>query len=388
MNFQPSGESFCDWLTVSQTFPAGVLPEHCSDVSLTFDLESGEKKFESFSPIDHRGSFDTSIRVKSYGNRLYLSGNVGRYNRPDNVFGYSFDDCKTRANAILSSLGLPCFTDGEYKDLQRGKGDNAAFMYTGAVVSRVDMTTNFSMGDDASDFMHWLATQKISRSKNTAYEGECVYWGSIKYAQSKAYLKGEELNKVIARFKRKYFNESSQAVCDSSRECDLVEADLRYLEKLQQYCKQQGFIRHEVRFSERYLNQKGLKPWHTTHETLKVHYQKELKKMTERCEISKTVSDLNGAVRATYYDYLNGVNVKANLTKQTFYRHRSKILDLGIDIAEATTVRALRVKPKLVEVKAAEMPLFYQRTHPAAVVLQAVGDVPHKLYKRENREVL
>ena len=171
------------------------------------------------------------------------------------------------------------------------------------------------------------------------------------------------------------------------RQSTYSEGDLHYLEKLQEYCSRLGFIRHEVRFAERYLNQKGLKPWHTTHADIKAHYKKELSKMTERCEISMSANDLKGAVKSTYYDYLNGINVKARMTKPTFYRHRKAILGLGVDIAEATTVRALQVKPKVVEVKAAEIPLFYNRVHPK-IVASGAGNSGARLYKRADLTVL
>lgn len=353
MKFQSAGESFCDWLTVSQTFNGGIS-KHTSTLSMTYDTSTGELQYEKFGAVDHRGSHDTNIRIGSDGYRLYLSGNIGRYGRPDNLFGYSLDDCKLKANQLLTELGLPNFTPGDFFYPQN-KGDRASKGYTGALVSRVDMTTNFSVGSEAADYMHWLGSQKISRSKLSAYEGECVYWGSIKYCLSKAYLKGPEMLKRIQSKRRR------------SGSVPFTEQDEEYLLLLEAYCCEQGIVRHECRFAERYLNQQGLKPWHVTHEQLDCHYKKELEKMNKRIELSDSNEDVSNAAMTTYYRYMNGENVKGLLKKPTFYRHRTELFKMGVDISLPTNVKALSVKPRLVEIRPAAIPEFYVRPKLVAV---------------------
>ena len=344
MALNPVNSSFCDWLSVSQTFPHKI-PEHGSDYTICYDTETGEVKYEKYKPVDHKGSHDTNVRVSSNGYRLTLSGNIGRYRRPDNLFGFTLEDCKRKANLLLQELDLPVFEKGQYFDYQSKSGRRSQG-YTGAKISRVDITTNYSLCDDASDFMYWLGCQKIGRSKMSAYEGECVYWGSINYALSKCYLKGPEMAKRLKQRQKKH---------------TLSASDEEYLKRLVEYCDNNGTVRHEVRFSERFLNQNNLKAWCNPHSELEKHYKKELNKMTERCELENTsVDDLSPAAKATYYDYIAGHNVKAKLTKSTWYRHRTEIFRMGVDISVPPNVRALSVKPRTIDIKPAEMPEFYK----------------------------
>lgn len=132
-HFQPpSGSSvFCDWLTIYQQHlgddslvptlnggriiklrrPEGPLRRHFSFTDENGELyEDLEMEFTTAASFDFEGSFDTHIQVKSEGGRVSLSGNIGRFERPDNVFGYSVAECIVLANKLMLRLGLPAFT--------------------------------------------------------------------------------------------------------------------------------------------------------------------------------------------------------------------------------------------------------------------------------------
>ena len=345
----------CDWLTVSQNFPEGIQ-QFNSDMYYVVDTETGEVKYKRGTPKHERASWDTSVRISSDGYRLVLSGNIGRLGRPDNVFGYDLDECKRRANKILRSLELPEFTDGQLVQLQ-SKNGKAKSVYTGALISRVDLTCNFSLGDNSKDFIYWLGVQKLGRTKVSAWgDGETVYWGAHtkgksdgKYVTSKAYTKAAEIRVRIKEKKRR-------------KETDFEHVE--YLTKLADWCEQSGIVRHETLFAERFLNQKGLKYWHTcTHKKLLNHYQQKLKTMTDRTEIEKNIEPMSRVVAGTYHAYMNRENMR-NMPKPTFYRHRTALLKHGVDIAMPPKVVALKVRVKYLECLPATPPEFYEFERP------------------------
>jgi hypothetical protein len=64
--------------------------------------------------------------------------------RPRNVFGYSFLECLVKTNRILGDLGLPHFSEGQ-RFITNFKGEPRS-VWTGAIITRLDMTQNFQTG--------------------------------------------------------------------------------------------------------------------------------------------------------------------------------------------------------------------------------------------------
>ncbi len=64
------------------------------------------------------GSFDSRVEVRCDGHQVEFSGNISRYGRSDNLFGYTFAGSVERINELLKTLDLPPFTaDKLYKSL-------------------------------------------------------------------------------------------------------------------------------------------------------------------------------------------------------------------------------------------------------------------------------
>jgi len=331
-------EGFCDWISISQTHddyvqtpPTQVLQNFCS--------ETGQINYCRNAPVQHRGSYDTSLRLQVNANRVSLSGNVGRFGRPDNLAGYTVDDVKRKANEILETIGLPLFTSGKFMHLANIKGDERT-VYTGANISRIDITSNFTAGSHSRSFIHWLGRQTFGRSSTHSLADETIYMGGragkrSKYCQTKCYLKGPELYKH-----NKLKSE--------------------YVKDLSQWCEEQGIIRHETTFMARYLDKKNLKAWHNcTNENVMPRYQSELQKMTQRMQIDTRIEDLPAHYQATYYAHVNGADM-TRLSRATFYRHRKVLLSVGVDIAKPASIRAINTKPTIIELKPATMPDFYR----------------------------
>ena len=137
-------------------------------------------------------------------------------------------------------------------------------------------------------------------------------------------------------------------------------SNLRYIENLIDFCNQVGIVRHETMFRERYLNRNGLKPWcKMTQENILGHYLKEMNKMYCRMQTDSTIDELPATVRATYYAYKNGDNLEG-MKRSTFYRHRSMLLQVGIDISAPINVTTLNVKPQIIELAEVSIPEFYK----------------------------
>ena len=101
---------FIDWLTISQFHQVSQpLPLVHQGVRVDYN-EEGLPIFERASPKRYMGSFDTSVRISCNGYRVYLSGNVGRFSRPDNLFGFGINQTIERANYLLAMFDLPPFT--------------------------------------------------------------------------------------------------------------------------------------------------------------------------------------------------------------------------------------------------------------------------------------
>jgi hypothetical protein len=83
-----AGEIFIDWLTAAQYHSGGGLPIIFSAIKSTFVTE-GVCRSERAMPTSVSGSFDTAVRVGCNGSRVFISGNVGRFGRSDNLFNNS-----------------------------------------------------------------------------------------------------------------------------------------------------------------------------------------------------------------------------------------------------------------------------------------------------------
>ncbi|PMW84248.1 DNA replication protein, partial [Pseudomonas sp. GW460-E13] len=80
--------------------------------------------------VEFKGSHETTVNVKCDGHRVEFSGNVSRFCRPDNLFGFDLWECLGRVNSILNAYGLPPFTPGKRIELTRRDGD-ADYRYSG-----------------------------------------------------------------------------------------------------------------------------------------------------------------------------------------------------------------------------------------------------------------
>lgn len=151
---------FCDWISIYQRHGPG-LSVLCDGAFMRIDRE-GVTVNTTLKKLRIEGSRETAIFIRCDGETVWFEGHVSKYGRPDNVFGYSFQQCLLRINALLSEHDLPPFAEGErYITNYRGEPRS---VWTGAMVTRVDLTQNFSTGskENAYYFMRYLSGQQAS----------------------------------------------------------------------------------------------------------------------------------------------------------------------------------------------------------------------------------
>ena len=108
--------SFCDWVSIYQAHTeSGVeLPKLNDGCFVRYDVH-GAHESTTLKKLKVEGSHESAIFIRSDGVTVWFEGNVSKFGRQDNVFGFSFIDCLARINAILASLGLPPFGPSSFR---------------------------------------------------------------------------------------------------------------------------------------------------------------------------------------------------------------------------------------------------------------------------------
>jgi len=395
-----------DWLNVWQQFEPADYPDYiggrffsvegCAHLqsSTAVDPFSGERiegwllagaeeiEYQTARFAQHRGSYETSIFVRMVNGRLEVRGNPSSYGRLDNVFGVSLDEGIAVYNSILRGLGLPEFTEGEVERHWLQGEEKFVERYTGAHVTRVDVTQNYAVGmGNVRRYHQWLAKQKIYRSapgdsdleKFAAWDYETVVPSTSKYwVNTKFYDKGAQIEDVLLpEYGRKLRRAAADGrIAKSDVRPLLMEAEA-YLLNLAEWCATEGITRGEWSYRSRYFAQhQGLGYWQPgeTESALYERVAEEMEKIAKRAVVHQ--ADAYSSLSASEYRWLDqwkkGVNVKGEVPERTFYRVRSAILKkTGHDIA-ARPVEAqreadfrpvfFRVRP----VRSSDAPKFYE----------------------------
>lgn len=282
---------FVDWISISQEHPAGGLPLVDSGSVMAVD-EAGELEWRTTKAVKHEGSFETSVNVKCDGFRVTVTGNLSRFGRRENLFGFGIWDVLDRVNALLAHYSLPPMIPGE-KRHRVHKGDLKTY-WTGARISRLDMTANFETGsaENAHAFMQFLGSQHAGRQNGRVLgQGETVDFGAGSKRQYwKAYIKHLELK---------------------LRGCED--------ERVIQYCEENGIVRFEGTIRSRALTDMGA-AWLGDYFTgwamkqLSIVFNERTEVLTRAEKHTDDLDELPRHLRATARDYLAGMEVSNTLS--------------------------------------------------------------------------
>lgn len=327
---------FCDWISIYQRHGAAQLPKLCDGAFLRIDAH-GEHVNTTLKKLRIEGSHDTSVYLRCDGETVWFEGNASRFRRPDNVFGYTFMQCIRRINALLEEHQLPAFTEGD-KFITNFKGEPRS-VWTGAMVTRVDMTENFETGsrEDAYHFMRWLSGQQASRLKTGTHgDGETVDFGrGSRRVYSKAYLKGAELRR--------------HAKGDT------------YLQQLADWCDERGIVRFETTYKATKLHDMGCHYLGGFDmKQLEFDFEQRKEVLARGSADVDELSSLSKTLLGTYRMWLAGDDLTSKLSRNTFYKHRRDLLPYGVDIAIKSNVTQLKTKTRVIRLGPVSPPDWYE----------------------------
>lgn len=327
---------FCDWITVSEFHRSGGLPILVSGITATFDA-FGNCRFERGLSASVAGSYDSAVRVQCDGYRVWLSGNVGRFNRQDNLFNFGWPGTVAACNRILARLGLPALgsstSSGQQSGLAAGSGDGASASIRGAIVSRLDLTCNYRTGSDAQAraVIRWLSGRSVARMKRGYSGDESVWWSNTRH-MLKAYRKGAEMRK---------HGGDEQAIA---------------------WAEENGIVRVEVELKKRALHDLGFSGFESiTQESLEAIFadQTEIFRRVDMSDEPDILSAIPARSRAIAAAWMAGVDVRGMLTNGTLYRHAKVLREYGIDILEHRSVERFPVRVRVVDLEPVAVPDWY-----------------------------
>jgi hypothetical protein len=278
------------------------------------------------------GSWDTTIQVGCDGFSVFISGNVGRFSRKDNVFNLGWAATVEKCNRILEDNGLPRFSATRRvpgADEERGVG-------AGARVTRVDITRNFSSGSEAQAraLVRYAQGLNLARHK----PGKDGHWGAWWVNTSrmvKIYIKGDEM----------------------------VAHEPEPDEKLVGWCRDQGLVRMEVGVKRRELQRLGLNYLgDVTDEKLLAVFEAEtafLRKV-DRSDEPDILMAVPSRSRPYAAAWLKGQDLRQICTNGTFYRHAKVLREFGMDITQRRDIHNFPVKVRVVDLCPLSAPDWYK----------------------------
>ena len=350
---------FFDWLTIYQEYPAGV-PVFGADFRSSVCIETGELIYEMVTGKSVRGSFDSSLTIRSNGTSVSVSGNPSRWGRLDNLIGLtSLDDCVAVYNAVLVDLGLPPFTKCTKLYQRASKADRVSTFSNGAIITRLDVTTNHMTGSESNalDFLRSITAYSHRKDGYLYPNGRTVdfYRGST-YRYLKFYDKAHDMT----------LHKNTK---------NMTEEDINYCEDLRKYLKKVGCIREEHELKSPLLKKQNLRFYGLFNENDIFSYLKESRHIMDKMSVSVcdyqrvderlielgvcTPVEASGA-QSTVHAWLNGQNLFATMSKSAFYRMRKRLSYVGIDIKQPFDVVKMKTRFKIVEVSPLAVPDWYQ----------------------------
>lgn len=296
-----------DWVTMKIKCDHDGIISNGEVVSLSKDGDSIEWSLVKFLPVV--GSHDATISIRSITQEtIEISGNPTKWLQGHNLFGTN--DLKRLVWLFFQELvKIPELklkpTLQQLHNVKNGK----------LTVSRIDINETWFL-KDRTEVLAWLnaAGQKMRLKHRGAgqFKGDTLYWGKgSRRWFLKCYSKGDEINSKKSNFPN----------------------DLRTPQMLE-------YAERALRL-ELTIKSNQLRKWQL-HEVS--HWNSETGKMLllgliKGLEMSNNIrltdeklKHLKPSVKMAYFAWLGGQDLKTELKRPTFYRYRSQLKELGIDI--------------------------------------------------------
>lgn len=365
---------FIDWLSIYQDFDE-KLPFLSETVDIQIDTATGQELAVKQPVYKEEGSYCSSIRIRLSGNRLRIEGNPSRFNRIENLFGYkTIEECVAVYNKILMRHGLPAFTKCKNiyftasNDRNRKRVTQSS---DGAVITEIHLTSNSAVGKGCTnDYIKGLSTQRYKNSIPRLHtNGKTVDWltpkgnGGMIYpcVYDKAYeIKLHSLTKL----ERKYGKESQE---------------VKYLNQVINYCKNNGVVRHELKLKSSFLRRTNLRFYGLFNQNKFKKIHKEFIDIDKKLKVTKMnieminerlislgiCNSMKAANTTTFYvmQWMHGKQY--DLSNRNVQKHRARLRKIGIDIASACDLERFSpvyvISAKEIQVSDLPIPIWYQK---------------------------
>ncbi|HRQ14964.1 MAG TPA: phage/plasmid replication protein [Promineifilum sp.] len=336
---------FIDWISAAQRHsdPVPVVSDGVRVRGKAFEvLETADgAKWCVVTPNDEgvtyqvprllkRGSHDTALQVRSDGHLVELSGNVGRWERPDNVWNYDFDDTISKAGEFLESLGLPAFSAGECRakaSLSKHDYDLGLWNeWTGAYLRELHVTRNYYAGNEklAGECIRYFGGLRAARIAKGVFGDETVQFGK----------RGGKLHKRLIVY-RKAAEMLAHAKGDEAKK--RVRESQEY-----QFARDMGLIRVECKWGKDFLRDHALRfVGDVSMGKIVSLFEKEtgfLHDVTPD-RAARIVSDMPTKIRSSALHWIRGDDLRDLLPRATYFRHVKALRDYGIDASEPRGIR-------------------------------------------------
>ena len=353
-----------------QLLPSGSERIWTEDLS-TGELTPNECKFQD----SLEGSFSSKINIYVRENRVVVAGNPSRWNRSENLWGFrTIDECVQVYNRVLAKLDLPPFTKATKHWIRQGEdGSKAKVVTDGAVFDHFDFTKNHAVGQGREySFLRGLASQSIGRGLDPFLypNGATVDWGSSK---SRAVGKGSTY-----RYDKMYIKHIDLEQHRDKRLQFATQDQIAYYDRIAEYCRDMGIVRQEQSKKRAFLDRNfNLRHYGFGTESDFESHLNDIDNALNRLEVNhmnyETISQqliANGICKSTQaanstqaycMSWLHGERIDKK--KSQYYVHRSRLLELGLDIAVPYDVS--RMPPQVrssevIELRSVAPPEWYQ----------------------------
>lgn len=291
-------------------------PQNCG-----FGLKRGRRE----------GSFSTSVGLRSDGRIVHLSGNIGRLDRPDNLWNYGLVESVVLANNAIANCGnrLPGFSKGvqflresiSATDHRKGV---SPWYWSGAVCNEVHVTRNYYAGSDvlACETLRDMRGRRLARVSKAAFGDETVSFGMPT-------RKGQRLHKGVVVY-RKGPEMLAHAKGDEAK--SRIKASQEY-----QLAMDTGLVRVECKFGAHYLrenNQRYLGDMDMG-KLIALYNRETAPLLLARPDDSiRLVEHMPRPLRMSALSWIDGRDLRSILARTTFKRHRRQLLEYGLDVSE------------------------------------------------------
>lgn len=283
----------------------------------------------------HEGSHSTSVGLRSDGRIVEMSGNVGRVDRPDNLWNYGLSDTVFLANRILRRKGLniPEFGRGRQflrdsiSETDHRKGVSPWY-WSGAYINEIHVTRNYYAGSDklAQEAMRDMRGRRMARVSKSAFGDETISFGMPT-------RKGQRLHKAVVVY-RKGPEMLAHAKGDAAK---------ALIKKSEEYALAMdlGLIRVECKFGSHYLrenNQRYLGDIDMAKLIALFNRETAPLLLARADNVTRLVDAMPSRLRLSALSWIDGRDLRGVLAPATFKRHRRALLNYGLDITEARNI--------------------------------------------------